>query len=71
MALDKHNVTAAYPKDKLEFNFFSSPVTVEPQFNEGPREWQNVFAVKRFCYIKVLFHIFYYTYYWGKENYLL
>jgi len=29
-------------------------------------DWQNVFAIPRFRYIKALFHIFYY--YWGKEN---
>ena len=42
---------------------------VETQYNEGPRDWQNLFPIKRFHYIKVLFHIFYY--YCGKENYLL
>ena len=51
MVLDKQNVTAAYPKYKLEFNFFSGPVMVEPRFNEGPRDWQIVFPVKRFRYI--------------------
>ena len=31
---------------------------MEPQFiNEGPRDWQNLFAIMRFCLIKVLFHI--------------
>ena len=30
--------------------------TVEPQFNEGPRDWQNVFIIRRFHYIEVLFH---------------
>ena len=30
------------------------------RFNEGPRDWQNLFAIKRFLYIEVLFHIFYY-----------
>ena len=40
--------------------------TVEPRFNEGPGDWQNVFAVLRFCYIEVLFHISCYD--WGKEN---
>ena len=40
--------------------------TVEPRCNEVPRDWQNVFAITRFRYIEVLFHIFYY--YWGKEN---
>ena len=40
--------------------------TVEPRCNEGPRDWKNVFAITRFRYIEVLFHIF--SYYWGKEN---
>ena len=40
--------------------------TVEPQYNKGWREWQNLFAITRFCYIEVLFHLFYY--YQGKEN---
>ena len=40
--------------------------TVEPRFDEVPRDWQNVFTITRFSYIKVLFHIFYH--YWGKEN---
>ena len=34
---------------------------VEPGDNEGPRDWQNLFAITRFP-----FHIFYY--YWGEEN---
>ena len=41
-------------------------VTVEPPYNEGPRDWQNLFGIMRFCYIKVLLHILYYQ--WGKEN---
>ena len=32
--------------------------TVEPRYNEGPRDWQTLFAITRFCYIKVLFHFF-------------
>ena len=40
--------------------------TVEPPYNEAPRDWQIVFAIKRFRYIVVLFHIF--CYYWGKED---
>ena len=40
--------------------------TVEPQYNKGPGDWQNMFAIPRLRYIEVLFHIFYY--YWGKEN---
>ena len=31
--------------------------TVEPQFNEGPRDWQNVFIIRKFHYIEVLFHV--------------
>ena len=44
-------------------------LTVEPGFNKGPRDHQNLFAITRFRYITVLFHIFYY--YWGEENCLL
>ena len=40
--------------------------TVKPRYNEGPRDWQNLFAVSRFRYIEVLFHIF--DCYWGQEN---
>ena len=39
---------------------------MEPQHSEGPRDWQNLFAIRKFGYIKVLFRIFYYN--WGKEN---
>ena len=45
------------------------PCTVEPQYNEGWRDQQNLFTLTRFPYIKVLFHKFYY--YWGKENCML
>ena len=40
--------------------------TVEPWYHVGPRDLENLFAMTRFRYIEVLFHIFYY--YWGKEN---
>ncbi len=40
-------------------------VTVEPRYNEGPRDWQNMFAISRFRYIEVLFHIF--CYYWDEK----
>ena len=50
----------------FSLNFWPSISTVEPRYNEGPRDWQNMFAIPRFRYIEVLFHIFYY--YWGKEN---
>ena len=39
---------------------------MEPRYNKGPRDWQNLFAMTTFPYMKVLFQIFYY--YWGKEN---
>ena len=32
-------------------------VTVEPQCNEGPRDWQKFFSITGFCYIEVLFHV--------------
>ena len=39
---------------------------MDPRYNEVPRDWQNLFAITRFRYVEVLFHIFYC--YWGKEN---
>ena len=36
------------------------------RYDEGLRDWQNLFAIPRFRYVEVLFRIFYY--YWGKEN---
>ena len=32
--------------------------TVQPQFNERPRDSQNVFTITRFHYIEVLFHVY-------------
>ena len=32
--------------------------TVEPPHNEGPRDWQSLFAIARFHYIEVLFIYF-------------
>ena len=32
--------------------------TVEPWYNEGQRDQQNVFAITKFCCIVVLFHMF-------------
>ena len=32
---------------------------MEPRYNEVLRDWQNLFAITRFRYIKVVFHIFY------------
>ena len=42
--------------------------TVEPQLYKRPRDLQNLFAMTRFPYIKVLFLILLYYLYWGKEN---
>ena len=39
---------------------------MEPRCNEGSRDFQNVFAIARFRYIEVLFHIFYYN--WGVKK---
>lgn len=40
--------------------------TAEPRYIKGTRDWQNLFTIKRFCYIKLLFNVFYG--YWSKEN---
>ena len=44
----------------------SKCTTVQPQYNEVPRYWQNLFAITRFRYIEVLFHLF--CCYWDKQN---
>ena len=43
--------------------------TVDHRYNEGPSDWQNLYAITRFRYFEVLFHIFYYC--WSKENHSL
>lgn len=40
--------------------------SLEPCHNEGIRDCLNLFAVMRFHYVEVLFHMFYYN--WAKEN---
>ena len=45
---------------------FLSSYTVNSLYNEGPRDWQNLYAITGFCYIEVLFRIFYYC--WGKKK---
>lgn len=44
--------------------------TVEPRYNdyEVPRDWQNLFSITRFCYIKVLSHIMYFPITVCKQN---
>ena len=49
------------------FVFIEYENTVQPRYKEVPRDWQNLFAITRFRYIEVLFHIFNY-YYRGQEN---
>ena len=44
-----------------------SPYTVETRYDEGLRDWQNLFAITRFLFIEVLFRTFLY-YYRGNEN---
>ena len=33
--------------------------TAEPRYNEDPEDWQTVFAITRFHYMEVLFHIYF------------
>lgn len=40
--------------------------SLEPCHNEGLRDSLQFFAIMRFHYVEVLFHMFYF--YWGKEN---
>ena len=52
--------------DRITSQMVSSTSSVEPRYNEGTTGLQNLFAITRFRYMEVLFHIFYY--YWGEEN---
>ena len=52
--------------DRITSQMVPSTSSVEPRCNEGTRGLQNRFAITRFRYLEVHFHIFYY--YWGKEN---
>ena len=45
----------------LSAHLFYNRSTVKPQYSEGPRDWQTFFAITRFRYIEVLFHIFNYN----------
>ena len=48
----KHNLT----KRKLNNWMREISAKVEPRFNEGPRDWQNLFALTRLRYIEVRFN---------------
>ena len=53
--------------EKGEFNVVKSlsiGFCMESRYSEGPRDWQYLFAITRFRYIEVLFHILLR----GKEN---
>ena len=47
-------------------NACSGRGTAEPWYIKGTRDWQNLFTIKRLCYIELLFNVFYG--YWSKEN---
>ena len=56
----KHRAIRARRKDTralyvLSARLFYNRSTVEPRYNEGPRDWQTSFAITRFRYIEVLF----------------
>ena len=38
--------------------FSTFPNTAEPRYNEGPREWQNVFVITNLSCIEVLLHLY-------------
>ena len=42
--------------------------SVVPRYNEGLRDWQNLFAITRFRYIQVSLYRGSFYYYWGEEN---
>ena len=49
-----------YRKPRSYLNNHFPIYTVEPRYNEGPKNWQNMFAMSRLCCVEVVFHIFYY-----------
>ena len=56
VTLTVRNLTTVKPAEDAS----SRSDTVQPPYNEGPRNWQNLFAITKFRYMEVLFHIFYY-----------
>ena len=40
-----------------QMNLLVDHHTVGPPYNEGPKNWQNFFAITRFRYIEVIFQI--------------
>ena len=45
---------------KIEVTLLILLTTVKPRYNEGPKDWQNMFPIKRFRYIEILFNIWFY-----------
>ena len=39
------------------FSYLTNPTTVKRRYNEGLRGWLNMFAIPKFRYIEVHFHI--------------
>ena len=62
--------TVIYLVDSAHYLTFDQPGpgdfvcvdTVEPRYNSGPRDWQNMFTITRFRHVEVLCDIF--SYYW-------
>ena len=53
------NINNIVPDSNL-LDYFPQLLAVEPQYNEGPRDGQNLVAITRFRYIEDDCHIFYY-----------
>ena len=43
---------------KVLQNYIVNPSTVKLRYNEGPRGWQNLFAITRFRFIEFVFIYF-------------
>ena len=54
-----------YPNRALTTRNLSMGVQWNLNTTKGPKDWQNMFALMRFRYTEVLFHIL--DYYWGKQ----
>ena len=66
--LKQKSITTFYVHCKKS-NAYSGRGTAEPRYIKGTWHWQNLCAIKRFCYIELLYHVFYC--YWSKENHSL
>lgn len=48
-----------------EKNDASTQLHVQPRYNEGPRDWQNMFALTKFRCVEVFSHTLYYN--WARK----